>query len=286
MTSEREYAIVSDYLSVISHERKKLSRWYFSQSSPESNQNLVIYLLHHVFEKMLCWSPERTMANITIELLKRLKLDNLINDYIDYPNFMTLANREIKGRTYKGDVQYIVHLMYPDKFPIDEEQEIIKTYHAILDGRQRFFGKGMFEGAEGIERANVLLRHALQLFFLPRSDITTIEDLYELFSKSSILEDLKRVKLDAVSEMLYLHPIEYLHDALGEYGNDTCFNTVVANMKMKDALEKRRKIALRRKKRKAVVNSNQMNLFVMEEQFSKVDIDHKSKQEFSHLYRW
>lgn len=101
MSANSLYIAYEDYLI---GRVPSLSTYYFYGSDPGgANEKVALQLIKYAIEKLLNWTVDTAVKRFDEYIIKQLKLERIIL-YIDYPT-------EVK----KGDVEYILSLIYPAK---------------------------------------------------------------------------------------------------------------------------------------------------------------------------
>lgn len=166
----------------------------------EIDEQKTIKVLKYALEYYMGWTPEQVQANLSFDILRRLKLEGIILQRIKFP--LELDDRYI--------LNYIIHLLYPERYSYDQKQAIINYYDGILDGKIKRFKKGFFSADEGKYRADICLRRMLQ-----RCGVyTNVRQLYDLFSSTAGRKKLVEYKLSNACKEIYTLPIDFLHFAL------------------------------------------------------------------------
>lgn len=184
--------------------KKNFSTYYFPKNT-KASEKVALTVIRHAIENVLGWKPHEALSHFTYEVALKLRLEDVIK-YIDFPS-------ELDEKT---DMFYVVHLLYPKIITYNKRDAIIRTYKKVLNKELHKFPKEFFDGAHGMERASVCLLYMIQQY-MPFEKIT---DIYELFSTSKVLHELKKYRLSTVCKEKFEHPVDYLHESLPESQKD------------------------------------------------------------------
>lgn len=110
--------------------------------------------------------------------------------------------------------------MYAEKFNQYNEKQAIEAYYdEVLSNDANHFANGFFSGEEGQKRAQVCLRHCLQML----GPFENTHQVYDLFAASSAATMLQHYKIKSAYKALYELPIDYLHFSLPENKRDESY---------------------------------------------------------------
>lgn len=178
--------------------------------SREYGTRLTDTMLRYVFEDYLRMSPERVRDELTPVMVERFKLRPFIHKRIPCP-------AELDRET---ELQYIAWHLYPWTRNAEPYELIIKIYMEILQKKRKKYPKGFFDDAEGENRAKILLKTMINEYICPES----IDDLYTLFANDRVVMPiLNKYALKAPLMCIYHSPLDYLHESLGDQGDDELY---------------------------------------------------------------
>ena len=166
------------------------------------DEQRALKILRYAFEYYLGWTPEQIRANIDEEILKKMKLDGIVRQRIQFP--MELDPMQ--------NLQYLVHRMYPERYTYNARQAIEEYYDRVLSGDVKRFKKGFFTSKDGTERAQICFRRMLQMI----GPFEKVEQIYDLFASTEGNRVLAKYKLHSAGRDLYPFPIDFLHYSLPE----------------------------------------------------------------------
>ena len=201
--TDRELQI--EYENIILGKKRNYSSAIFGSPNKEINQKNAICIMKYAFESFLNWSPEDVKRLINPKIIRLMKLENVIK-YIQFPG-------ELNPKT---DLFYIAHLMYPNIIHYNSREITLKVYKDILNKKIYRFPKDFFEDDEGVNRARLCFRYMVQNYF----HFHNLEEMYEYFASSKGKKALKEYQLLSVCDVLYSHPLDYMHDSLIEEQQD------------------------------------------------------------------
>lgn len=193
-------------------------------------------VLKYAVEKLLRWSPEQMAARFNGDIIKKMKLEDIIC-WIPFPIELDPTK----------DYYYYAYYLYPKKITFDFKQQVIFTYRKLLasyltdekkeeyesitnitlknklkydEGYKELadqnlallrFPKEYTNEAEGHLRAGICMQYMLKEFY----NFKSIYDMYAFFADSKKANlAVKDCKLYKTCSDLYNSPLDYLHDAL------------------------------------------------------------------------
>lgn len=145
------------------------------------------------------WTPYDVKEKLTLDILKKLKLDRIFEKYSDFPHELN----------QKKDMFFYAHWLYPNEIPYDIRAGVLNVYRDILDGKRRLFTMNFFADDYALERAEICLQEALK-----RHEFKNVQEMYELFSSEQAYDFLENYKLSKPNQMYYHSPLIFLHSAL------------------------------------------------------------------------
>lgn len=172
---------------------------YFFSFSADHNERIALDVFQYAIEVYLKWSPEEAATYLTMDVIKLMKLDTILK-YIRFPAELTVQR----------DLFYIAHLLYPKKVPFNEKELILRTYKEVLNGTLYKFPKEYLSDSLGMMRACICFQYMCSQFLT----FTSIEEMYEHFTKSKGTKDLKKYRLYAICTDMFEFPLDFLHESL------------------------------------------------------------------------
>lgn len=172
---------------------------FFSKNSLYNDQNAAI-LFRAAFEDFLGATSDNIKDYLTIDYVEDLKLTPIL-DYISFP----------PGLDKKKDLWYIACLMYPRKYPYDDDKHTIAIYEKVLKDELKRFPKNFFEDYVGRRRATVCLRHMIEKY----ESFDSIREMYAFFASNEGTKELSKYELKLVWKHVFSSPVAYLHASLG-----------------------------------------------------------------------
>ena len=88
---------------------------FYSISPGGANEMKAVSCIRYALEKILGWSEDEVIKNFDDYTIKVMKLERFL-DFIDFPD-------EVE----KGDVRYILSLLYPNRIKISEQALVENT---------------------------------------------------------------------------------------------------------------------------------------------------------------
>lgn len=157
--------------------------------------------LRYIFEEFLKWTPYQVRDCLTLEIVKLMKMESLINRVPCPPELD--RNR---------DFEYVAWFLYPKTKNCNQKDLSIRVYRRLIDGEIVRFPKGYFDGTKrGWFRAQCTFQYMLIEYFPPFEDL---ESLYRFFAGPEGRKAIQRYKLTVPLQELYETPLDYLHDSL------------------------------------------------------------------------
>ena len=191
--------VLYEYEQILLGNKKKFSKKRFL-GTPKAVKQKAIDLLRYICSDIMKLSPSELKDNLTVYTCDRYKLWTII-EFVNFPP-------EFEK---KEDIIYLLSLMYPKIYHVDEAEAIRNTYKKFYDGKLYKFPKGFFNGNDGEAKAEICLNYALTL---DNNPLSSIYELYHLFSDNSEYSILKKYKLYTVCQDFFDSALEYLHYSL------------------------------------------------------------------------
>lgn len=186
-----------NYDNIIIGKQNNYSKTLFGTDKVMCQKN-ALEIIRYAFTKYLRWQPEYISKHMTKELMEKLHLQYLMR-YIEYP----LEYDKSK------DYFYLVSLVF-ESHKMSFRETTIHTYEAVQSGDITKFPKSYFVGSEGIVRAGICLQYMISNHVL----VSSINELYHLFSNDQGLALLKKYKLFFAFKENFETPVDFLHFSL------------------------------------------------------------------------
>lgn len=187
----------AEYEDILAGNRKSFSNAILKKYN---NSKYYVPMLRFVFENMLGWTPEDVKLYISMDVLRALKLEQVIG-LLEIPTEIDLEQ----------DSFYLAHILYPDLYPYDFTTAILTEYKRKTGDEEGNIKKGFFDDEKGRYAARICLRYAIEQD-LP---IITSEKIYEFFAdETKANQFINDHRLRNGYLIHYESPLEYLHDAL------------------------------------------------------------------------
>lgn len=200
LKTDERIAILQYESKLLLGHKKATANTYTGDSATRSRLALAVF--RHVIENILQWSPDVAFANMSMQIIRDLKLNNEWKN-LDLP-------REIRQF---GSAKYVIAMLYPKKFMqlFSVETLAIQVYRSSLEQRRGIFPKNYFLDENGRLKAQVCLRYMLNNYAV----YETIESIYAEFANTKKINKLlKSYGLDLPARTLYDTPLDYLHESL------------------------------------------------------------------------
>ena len=208
MIIQQEYTnAIDEYNDILCGIKKR-----FSKDTILTDKS-VIAIGRFAFSYYLQWTPYDIKNRLTVDILKKLKLDKLFEKYAGFPHELNI----------KQDMYYYAHWLYPDLIPYDVKASVLKVYTDLLDGKRNLFSMNFFNDDYALERAEICLLEALK-----RTEFKNEYEMYKLFASDEAAAYLEKFRLSKPAQMYYKNPVSFLHSALPEsYKSEFWFNYFV-----------------------------------------------------------
>lgn len=201
--------LIYDYENMLIGKKSTMSSYLFSKS-PYENEKKALYVIDYAIKTYLRWGPEQVRDCLTLEVIKKLKFDKLL-DYIRFPGVIQIDRND--------DLFYLAVKLYPRQIHYNEIELIIRVYKKVLNGKIQRFPKEFLTGATGLYRATLCFRYMISQFL----NFESIEEMYTFFSSSAGSRELRKYRLATVSKDLFVSDIDYLHESLPMSQKDELF---------------------------------------------------------------
>lgn len=191
--------VLYEYSEILMGMRRNYSINFFdSGNREEDEENIVKFVRLAVRIFLRCRNLEAASATVTPELLKKLKLDAIVN-HIQVARYVLPANK----------MQYRLDRIFEKDF--DKEQWIAyQLCEGILNGDVGKYPKYYMNDYEGYERA----KHCLSYYIKKLMPTYRVIDLYRYSTTPEFNTFLRNRLLQNVRMKLFDTPVEYMHEVL------------------------------------------------------------------------
>ena len=186
--------LIKEYEDILLKQRIKFSNSLFMKATPVQAKEHTILLLHYFIENIMGWTPEEAGQYLTEEMLKRFKLYEYLR-YLDVPQGIVSEEHT-----------YVLSLLYPNVFQYNDKAVTLKIFKRVL-AKEIKLPKFFFTGMRGKERGIICLKSMIDNTMF----LTSVEDLYVVFSSKSINKTLKKYCLHNCCKEHFTSPLQFLH---------------------------------------------------------------------------
>lgn len=190
--------LLYEYEQILLGNKVSFSPYYFKYGDDTARNN-ALYIIKFALEKYLRWSPFDIKNHFSREISEKMKLEPLMK-HITFP-------AELNKDT---DYYYFATLLYPDIVKFDTKDLVLQVYRNVLEGKLCKFPKEYLSGTQGMYKAGICLQYMLN----QHCTFKDIREMYEFFSGPAGGKMLKKYRLIAICNEIYVHPIDYLHESL------------------------------------------------------------------------
>lgn len=189
---------LTEVQEILLNKRQHYSANFLDRQTGDAN---IYEALRYIFEGYLDWSPIQVRDCLTMDVVKIMKMEPLINRIPCPPEL---------DRT--RDLEYVAWHLYPETKNCNHRDLAIKVYHRLINGEISRFPKGYFDGTiKGWFRARCAFQCMLIEFMPP---FENLDSLYAYFASAKGRDAIKKYKLLVPLRELYENPLDYLHDSL------------------------------------------------------------------------
>ncbi|MBQ6856828.1 MAG: hypothetical protein IJO13_06965 [Lachnospiraceae bacterium] len=203
-----ERGLLYEYLKVLTGEVNGFSSYILGKKSTNAPKNAKL-ICKMAFEIFLRWTPDDVANRLTYDIIKELKLDNVI-PYLDLPD----------DYFNSGDYTQLAAEIYPGQLSISERTLVTNTYKMVLLGKENGgmyrFPKKYFDGNIGLRRAHICFQYLLSNFTFFHST----KEMYEYFASPAGTHLINEKGLKLVLRDVFDSPVRYLHESLPEEDRD------------------------------------------------------------------
>lgn len=192
------------------YEDDKQAKKLRDQKIKDSKEDDALAIVRYAITSFLGWTPEDAIYSLTSEVMKQLKLDRIMT-YIQYP----------KDLNKTKDYSWMIYKAFPEETSYNLKEQVLEMYDRLKRGEIERFPKRTFEGTGGIEKLTILLMD----FISKNIPALNLDGLYSFFGDSGLANDtLKKVKLYYAYREHYNTPLDYLHQSLGDAGDEFLYH--------------------------------------------------------------
>lgn len=242
--TEMDTEVIMEYEHVLIGKLNVIDPYYFRGKSPEVNRHTAAMLMRYCFEKYLQWSPAKVRESITLDILRQWHLAGLLK-YLDPFKTMSLEYN-LKGLAhilYPNEINYTIkdecYAIYPQILESSlaiENQRIaaqeakaknltqeMSTAKKGADAKKKKqspkpkqmrgikFPKGFFNDKDGMAKACICLKYAIENYLQAIDPMTTPEEMYKFFGTGDCLKFLRTCKLGPYIADIFDAPVTALH---------------------------------------------------------------------------
>jgi hypothetical protein len=196
---------IYEYEEVLTGKKQDFSVSF--KGTPRENRIEVGNIWRYAVHNILKWDCQQAAEYLTDDIVDKLLLNKTFVG-IDFD----------RGHTYISDYRFVLQYAFPNEVKFDERAQTIAEYEHVAKlgkwsgSKEPYkYPKRFFLNQEGIRRAEILLRYAINTYL---SDCSVYE-LYEFFADDvRATYWLQRKKLGTPIKLIYDNPLEYLHASL------------------------------------------------------------------------
>ncbi len=202
------------------------------KGTTSGNQKEVGNIWRYAVTKLLKWTPEQAVKNMTWEIVKLLRLD------------LTFSGINFNAdSSYISDYRFVLQYAFPDQIVFDLKEQSILAYEKAAkegiyadDKSVTRLPKNFFIDEFGHERAGFILNYLLNKYMIGSMSIREIYDAFA--NKSYITKWLREKKFESPLRYLYSSPLEFLHYSLPPQQRDEMYYyTKVLEQKYKNRVK-------------------------------------------------
>lgn len=208
--------------------------WAF-ETGPNTSQSIknAAAIWRYAITKILKWTPQDAVNNLTKQIVENLCLDRTL--------YSVGINQK---KTYIIDYRFMLQHAFPDEIHYDVEKEAIAEWERSMhlgkwmnNKEPHRIPKSFFTANNGRDRANAILRHAVNLFLSSMS----AKDMYMFFANSQNAKRwLTKKLLIKPCTLWYTSPLEYFHEAMDYPERSEFWKHTVDMAEMFDTLKARK----------------------------------------------
>ena len=154
--------------------------------------------IQNVLEKELKWSKEKSFACFDQTIVEQYNLQKMI-DIIEYPTNVP-----------KGDLEYVLGLIYPD-MNINYVDMTIKVYEQVINKEIKQFPRAFFDkdkSAYALLRFRICLKHIVESFH----PVKDVDEMYSFFLSPKGQKVLDQYRLKTPIRFYKIDLIEQIYE--------------------------------------------------------------------------
>ena len=199
--------VLYEYTEILTGMRRSFSMDFFDGTKDENEKHAIRTIRIVTRSFLRCTSLAVARETITVDLLKKMKLQRLLAQ-IQVPPYV--------ASTFKDE--YLIAKIYSNGFD-EEPWTLARMCERIIGGDMKKFPKRYMEEADGMRRAEFCLRYFLNHDY----PLWSGRQLYMFACTPEFREYLRLHLLHNVCSRLYSTPVEYVHNALPKDLRDDMF---------------------------------------------------------------
>ena len=202
------------------------------KGTASGNKKEVGNIWRYAVTKLLKWTPEQAVKNLTPEIVKMLHLD------------LTFSGLDFNAESsFITDYRFVLQYAFPDRITFNLRDQAILAYErAAKEGRfknnktaQRL-PKNFFTDEFGKDRSSFVLNYLLDKYMFGSM---TLKEIYDAFAnKTYIMKWLREKHFDHPMRYIYNNTLEFLHYSLpAEKRDDLYYYTKILEKNYREKLK-------------------------------------------------
>ena len=195
---DRSLMLYQKYESILLNpDQKTIPAEYFKFLTAQQKQAQSLKIIRFAIENYLKWRPIDVKRYLTMSIMKKMKLDLLIKQYIPIP-------AEYKSKT---DATFLAQMLYPKVYKENLEKQCRQMFDKICNGELARFPSRWIDGFNGIRRLSILIQYMVST--MPRFE--SLYEMYEYFANKKAGKIFQQYKLYNFAMSLYPSIFEAFH---------------------------------------------------------------------------
>lgn len=199
--TEKQKMLYKEYEATYVGHRKSIPSVYFKDLSKEQKQEQALDIIRYSIKHYLKWRPEDVKKYITTDILRKLKLKTLYDDYVVFP----------QEYSKESDVTYLAYLLYPNKFHVNMKEQCINMFKRVYAGEASRYPTTWINSLTGIERFSIVFQYAVSQ---RATRFKSVEEMYQFFAGKEGPRFMQEYKIHSFAKTLYSSDFEAMHYAL------------------------------------------------------------------------
>lgn len=200
MTTKQKM-LYKEYEALYVGNKKSIPSVFFKDLSKEQKQEQALDIMRYAIKYYLKWRPEDVKKYLTTNILQKLKLKTLYDDYVIFPQEY---NKEL-------DVTYLVYLLYPNQFRVNMKEQCINMFKRVYSGEASRYPTTWINSLTGIERFSIVFQYAVSQ---KATRFKSVEEMYQFFAGKEGPRFMQKYKIHSFAKTLYPSVFEAMHYAL------------------------------------------------------------------------